>query len=445
MKALSHLFLKNHHSFFLFLAIVFFAHKVLIAQDLPILISGQVVDSINLNPLENVHISSPESQIGVVSSANGKFELIITDLPVTLWFSRLSYQEKQIRIERITDTNLVVKLSPKSYNLDEVTIMDKNIYNKNIHRFSVLDYGFKGDSILVLQTKRSRGGIPSLVVLNQQYDTINYLAQLPKGIYKIFRDCLNTFHLVSKDSVYQIDFEGGKLSLYQPYESKWFYQIMGDCIFKKEGKIFFEFPIYQGFGHEIVYINEETKKKNLFVRYVDKEQFERITDEISEISSYYYLHNVVNASTNDSATVHHIHFYDYQSRFLKDINDLPIKNTICLNKDTIHYFNYYESKIQSFHQLDQPPKETPIDYQEGSGWGSELMIDNVNNQIYSIVKDKSDFVVYHLNINKGVPEYVSKLSIFEGNNIKVNNGYLYFLKNYSTTVYHVRKLSRIKL
>lgn len=433
------------HIYRFFLIIIVFVPLSIKSQDFPIFITGQVVDSINLVPLENVHITSPESQIGVVSSSSGKFELSISDLPITLSFSRLAYQETQIRIERKTDTNLEVKLIPHSYNLEEVTITDGNTYNKNIHRFTVLDYDFKGDSILLLQKQRSLGGSPSLVVLNQQFDTLNYLQQLPKGIDKIYRDCLNTFHLVSKDSVYQINFRGGKITMHRPFEIKWFNQVMGDCIFKKDGDLFFEFPIYQGFGHKIIYINEESKNKNLFVRYVDKEQYERMVNDISEISSYYYLHNEVNASTNDSATIHHIHFFDYHSRFLKEINDLPIKNAICLNRDTIHYFNYYESKILSFSQIDSPPTEVEIDYKAQSGWGADLLIDRVENKIYSLIKDKSDYLIYALNIKRGIATYVTKISLFQGQNLKVNGGYLYYLKNPSTNAYQVRKLSRIEL
>lgn len=88
------------HIYRFFLVLVVFTPLSLKSQDFPISITGQVVDSNNMKPLENVHITSPESQIGVVSSANGKFELSIMDLPVTLVFSRLAYQDKQIRIKQ---------------------------------------------------------------------------------------------------------------------------------------------------------------------------------------------------------------------------------------------------------------------------------------------------------------------------------------------------------
>jgi hypothetical protein len=302
-----------------------------------------------------------------------------------------------------------------------------------------------GDSILLLQKKRSIGGKASLVLLNWNYDTLCYQKNLPKGITKIYKDCLNSYHLISNDSAYQIAFIENNITLFKPFEINWFNQVMGDCIFKKDGDIFFEFPIYQGFGHEIIYINEESKNKNLFVRYVDREQFERMVNDMSEISSYYYLHNAVNAATNDCTTIHHIHFYDYSSRFLKEINDLPIKNAICLNKDTIHYFNFYESKIQSFYQLDRPPLEVEIDYKAQLGWGADLLIDRAENKIYSVFKDKSDYLIYALNVKSGTVSYTTKISIFEGQNLKINGGYLYYLKNPSTNAYQVRKLSRIEL
>jgi hypothetical protein len=440
-------YIKSYFRKSIFLiGLFFFLLKLTNAQENAFTISGQIIDSISQKTIKNVHIGSPGSNIGVISNTNGFFEMRVRSHPIVLEFSFIGYEAKKVTVSSENDTNFIVYLIPKTYELSEVNVNENSdTYNANIYKYSVLDYEFMGDSILLLQKRRSAGGRASLVLLNWNFDTLLYKRNLPKGISKIFKDCLNSYHLISNDSAYQIAIMGDSLALYQPFEINWFQQIMGGCIFKKEQNLFFEFPIYQGFGHEIVYINEETKKKNLFVRYVDKKQFERMVNDMSEISSYYYLHDAVNAATNDSATVKHIHYYDYHSRFLKEINDLPIKNAICLNKDTIHYFNFYESKIQSFSQLDQPPVEVEIDYKAQLGWSADLFTDAIDHKIYSLIKNKSDFIVYALNIKEGTTEYKTRISVFEGQNLKINNGYLYYLKNPSANSYQVKKLSRKKI
>lgn len=428
---------------FLILVLIFIFNK-LKAQDNHIVLTGQVIDSLSGKSIEGVHISSKESQIGVITDEKGYFKLTFPETSVLLKISSIAYTTKHCLINSKEDSILIIKLSPKTYSLEEVSI-NTNTYNKHQSRYSVLDYEFKGDSILVLQKKRSNRGYPSLVVLDWKFDTLMLKKKLPKDISKIFKDCLNSLHLVSNDSVYQIIFDGDSLNLYPPYERVWFDRIMGNCLFRKDGEIYFEISTYRGYGHEIISINEETKEKKLFVRYVDKQHLSRMKESISHISSYYFMHNIVNAATNDSAAVHHITFYDDESRFIKEIGDKPIENKICLNNDTISYLNYYESKIHNFTKHDQPLTEISIDYNPELGWGSQIIVDDNENIVYSIVKDRTSFKIFSINSQKGVTNFKTKLSVFDGNNLKVNNGYLYYLENRSKSNFHVRKLSRMKL
>lgn len=414
------------------------------AQENTFLISGNVMDSISMKALSNVHIRSDESKIGIISSQNGDFEFSISEVPIRLSFSIIGYHKKELEIDQLINTVLKIKLIPKSYELTEVTISNTNTYNKKINNYTVLDYGFIGDSIFILQKRRSIGGQASLVILNQEFDTLSYLKKLPKGAHAIFKDCLNSFHVLTKDSVYQVVCKQGVTILYKPYAIDWFKKIMGDCIFKKDGNIFFEHILYQGYGHEVVYYDVQSKQKALFVRYIDFQNFQNMTESISYISSMYYLHGIVNASTNDSATIKQGHNFSQESRFIKEIGDKPVKNIICENNDTIYYINYIESKIQSFSQLGQPPKETLIDSQD-DGWETEILKDEVNNEFYTCTQNNSDYYLYRINIKKGIPEFQMKLSVFEGYNFQVNNGYLYYLNYPSRSVYHIRKLSRIKI
>jgi len=73
------------------------------------------------------------------------------------------------------------------------------------------------------------------------------------------------------------------------------------------------------------------------------------------------------------------------------------------------------------------------------------LIDQVEGEIYSIVKNKAFYEVYLVNINSAQIKYITKISIFNGGTPKINNGYIYYLKKPSTSKNQVRKLSRIKI
>jgi len=410
------------------------------------IMTGYVIDSLSQNPIPNVHIISVENNIGLITNNEGFFKMIVPSHPIILEFTFLTYQSKQIQFSAISDTSIIIKLQEKTYELHEVDVnSDKNTYNARINKYSVLDYSFIGDSLLVLQKRRSIGGMPSLVLLNRNYDTILFKNDIPKGAYRLFKDCINYHHIITDDSAYQIAIDQKNISLFAPFEIHWFNQVFENCLFRKEGNIFFELPIYQGYGHEIIFINEKDKTKELFLRYVDAESLTSLVEDISDISSMYYLHSVVNASTNDSATVAHINKYNADSRYIKDVGDPPIMNTICLLNDTIYYFNYYESKIQSFSALNAPPIETDIDFKHTKGWKAKLLIDHLGDKIYLISKSKAYYQVYLVDTNLGKLKFLTKISIFKGDNLKVNNGFLYYLTSPSSSVSQVKRLSRIKL
>ena len=426
--------------------ILIFQLNTIYCQTKPFVISGQVIDSLNRKPIPNINIISTTNDIGVITDINGFFEILAPSTSDTLVFSFVGYKTIQIFLHYSSDTNILVRLLPTTYSLNEVTISsNKNTYNSFINNVTILDYDFLGDSILVLQKSRSMGGKPSLVLLDSDYDTLLYCKDIPRRANKIFKDCLHSFHILTKDSAYQIVFQDKSISFYKPIDIHWFYQTLENCLFEKDGNIFFEFPVYQGYGHEIFFINEKNKKKNLFVKYVDTKSLSNLRDDISAISSDYYLHSVVNASTNDSLAVSHINSFNRSSRYIREFGDQPIENSICLLDDTIFYFNYYESKIQSYFSLKEPPIEIPIDYKNTYGWGSKLLIDHIEEKIYSIHKNKAFYQIYLVNTGLGKIQFRTKVSLFKSENLKINNGYVYYLSRPNSSAYHVRKLSRIKL
>ncbi|NPD45805.1 carboxypeptidase-like regulatory domain-containing protein [Lentimicrobium sp. S6] len=414
-------------------------------QNKPIQISGYVIDSITKEKKSNINIISARYNIGMVSDENGFFNIQLHDLPDTLKFSFVGYKSKSIFVSAIIDTCVIVELVPKVYKLKEVAIFsDNKTYNAHVNKYSILDYGFIGDSILILQKKRSLGGNPSLVLLNRDYDTIAFKNNLPKDSKQLFEDCLGSYHLLSKDSAYQVIIEENTLNIMTPFDREWFIQILGDCRFKKGGNLFFEFPIYNGFGHEIIYVSYN-RERNLFVKYVDLEGFSNLNEDISEVSKDYYLHSVVKSSTNDSLTICHIRHFNDAARYIKDIESKPIRNNICLFQDTIYYFNFYESKIQCFSDVSKPPSEYNLNSDNTKGWEGKIIIDQIENKLYSLEKNKAYYYIYTLNMKDGGFDYCTRVSQFKGENLSINNGYVYYLTISGSSRNSIARLSRIRL
>lgn len=427
--------------FILFLSLL----NVLMSQNQPFIVSGYVVDSISQEPKSNINIISANNAKGLVSNENGYFEIHLSEVPDSLNFSFIGYHTKTICISNAMDTNVIVELVPKVYKLNEVAIFsDHDTYNAHIHNYSILDYGFIGDSILILQKLRSSRGQASLVLLNRNYDTIAFMNDLPKGAKMLFKDCLDSYHIITKDSAYQIELIDGSFSLYDPYDKDWFYQILGNCIFKKDENIFFELPIYDGYGHEIIYVNNYKEKKR-FIKYIDLIHFMKLKGDLSDASKDYYRHTEVKASTNDSLTIMHTRHFDDAVRYVREFKNSPIRNNICLLCDTIFYLNFYESKILCFSDLKEPPTEFYLDKEHNQGWEGEILIDQSDEKLYSIEKNKAYYHIYSLDLRNGEFEYCTRVSQFQGENLSINNGYVYYLTIPGSSRNSIAKLSRIKL
>jgi hypothetical protein len=151
-------------------------------------------------------------------------------------------------------------MTPIAYDLNEISINGDNAtYNYALNKFSVLDYNFVDKNVLILQKQRKLGGDVSLVLLNDKFDTISFKNNLPKSSVKIYNDCLGSFHLITRESAYQIKIDSSGISFYKPYDLNRFKQLLDNCLFRQGKNIFFIKKINRGFGHEIIYVNEIDK------------------------------------------------------------------------------------------------------------------------------------------------------------------------------------------
>lgn len=431
--------------YFIFLIAFFISSRNVFPQSNKMNIKGYIVDSVTQQKIPNVNIVSIDDKYGTTTNDMGYFNISVNP-PVIIDFSVIGYKSKIISFESNIDTSVLIKLSPKAYELDEISIGGENItYNYALNKFSVLDYNFVDEKILVLQKQRKLGGNVTLVLLNNKFDTLSFNKNIPRGSTSIYKDCLGSVHLLTKDSAYQIKIDSSGISFFEPHDIYRLKQLLDNCLFRQGSNIFFMKKINRGFGHEIIYVNEIDKEAKLLIRYNDNENLTKLEDNTKEISKYYFLHSVVNASTNDSATVKHIHGFNQEYRYLSEIENNPVMNTISIVNDTIIYFNYYKSKLQLFTKLDELPIDINIDNNKTGGWGLEITKDETKNALYSIIVEKSFQKIFAINYNRGTLEYITRLSRFNCEDIKINNGYIYYLNNPSSSRYHIRKLSRIKI
>lgn len=119
-----------------------------------IALSGTVIDSITREPLAFVNIITDNSGQGTVTSIDGNFRFNLNSPPEKLVFSYVGYLQKTFELTEVANLNrLIVELSPKAYDLNEVYIfpgenpahriiklVSENRRNNNPERISSFSY-----------------------------------------------------------------------------------------------------------------------------------------------------------------------------------------------------------------------------------------------------------------------------------------------------------------
>lgn len=187
-----------------------------------------MIDSETKSFIKNVSINISETLNSTVSDSTGAFNISAQSVVVILKFSVLGYEKKIIKVnERLKDT-LIVELIQKQNNLNEINInaTGVEVVNKS-KRYNVLDYDFYGNNILLITyvdlTKAK------LVLISQNSDTLHF-RKIPYEPNRLFKDCIGNLHVVCRDSLYQVYYNGRTLHLLSGKSIADFEKILLPCI-----------------------------------------------------------------------------------------------------------------------------------------------------------------------------------------------------------------------
>ena len=397
-------------------------------QTVTLTVKGVVFESQTGQPLNNVNLVALKNHTGTTSGKTGSFELTLHTLPDTVKLSHINYSPNYFVVKTLKDTSFTISMKNRVYTLDEINIeSEKTVYNKKLE-FTILDYSFIFRNLLVLQKKIGINAANSLVILNENLDTIVYCNNLPKNSTKLFKDCLNNYHVLTKDSAYQIIFYRDSLALMKPFGINKFYKTLGDCLFRIDGDIYFKKMSLFGFGTQIYSINEVSKNRTELISSIDSITYHRLLVDVCDISSRYWGHNIpISSVESDSFLMANIRKYEHNYRFLKEIGDKPVDSYIFHINDTIAFFDFNNRFIQLFSNPDSLPKNIKIKWDQSIINKSAVIEDAVQHKFYVVYRKSGWYYLYLVNLHQGTLKFVAKFSQMTYEKIKVNNNTIYYL------------------
>lgn len=411
-------------------------------------INGKITDKKTGYPVENVVIKLAGQKAAVFSDQNGLFKLKTNIFPVKISFSHVSYFVKQVLATK-HDTVLHVFLTKRPVTLQEteITAEKYKVYkNKND---AVLDFDFIDNQILVLVRKgNSKKYILSLLNENLRPVTRLELKNF-KPPYSIFKDCFGNCHLITSKAAYQVYFDGKKLYLIYPTPKDNFDKMLKNCLFET--------------GKFLAFRNNHVTTKN-DVKYasIDIADFHSNQTVNPWIQLFYLIdkknHTVkqvdyMNEMKKKMDSFHYalwLYSLPENCRPIASFGDIlrfnemtwakPSFQALKLIADTIYYFDHGRSQIKVFSDTLKALNTLKISYHQRQNWKEAVLTDPIRNKAYTLFAIGSSISVDEINLKTGDTRQVFVIDKSFPEKIKINNGFIYFIYNDFSNIYHSRRL-----
>ncbi len=381
-------------------------------QEKPTHISGRILDSDTEFPLQDVNIQIKGTNSGTTSDSYGYYSIYIKKLPAILIFSYVGYKKQYLKIKYKQNKKINITLKPKSKALKGVSISANKIENivkdKPLYIF---DYDFYKNNIVLLAYQNRRISKTILVLINNSGSVICDLSV--NGAKKLFKDCFNNIHLITKDTTYQIYFNSKKLCLLYPTQNKKFNKTMSPCITESNNKLYFK--RYSHNNQELLYyfidINTK-KKKNL--RYISNERSIELQDDLSNEIKLRKLFG--------------IGYTEADKRFDEICFLSPVFAPLVKINDTIYIFNYIDSKIELYSPSGNLIKEIPISFHKSPNWKKKIYVDEKENKVYNLFQNNGASMLREINLKNGTLGKTIKIPGFYFiEKIQIRGAWVYFL------------------
>lgn len=421
-----------------------------IGQTNHFIIKGSVSNTETNEPIENVNITLSGDTYGTTTNAVGEFEIRINKLPFSLQFSHINYDKTILRYDHIPLQNLHVKLSRKTELLSEITITSEKvdiIYEDD--EYSVLDYELTEEGILLLIFK-NRLSRAELLYINYEGEELSKLRVLPLKPLMLFKDCLNSINIVSKDYVRQVYFGTDKIELYKPVKIEHFKQVMGDCQFLIEDKLYFAVNSYYDLIKDYYYIDTADNSRHNFASALDHYKMSFLANNPENLL---YANGKAgpldlgsfSGMPGDSAILNAIRNSNVTLRFNKMAYYSEIYAPIFQMGDSICIFNHPENKILFYSLNDSLISQTDISYHKTNNkrgqleaflhafakpnkWLEEVYVDKQQHKAYTMFQNLSGTRdLKEINLSTGEISFIMEIPFPYVQKIKVENGALFFV------------------
>jgi len=450
------------------LMLLFFAIQIY-SQDSSFTFRGKVIDFASKTPLAHVGIQINGTLRGTETDSSGHFTLFITGERKLLKFSLLGYETVYVNPYSQPGKEYLVPMKQKARLMSEVSVTANAIQPMaKSKRSYVLDYDFYNDDILLISYGITKSSY-KLVLINEQADTLSII-KTPEMPVKLFKDCLGNHYIVCEENIYQVYYDNTSLRLLPPKSIKDLENVLLPCIAQdssnlyliaKEGSYLVTNTAFHDFYSNntsltYYFINKEQKLKKQLLTVVDEETLRMKADERRLLDAKEQgragdaqgrIMNPKSKSDTRAKTSNHRNksiLKSFDIIFSETIVFKEIFAPLYVIKGKLYVFDFVNSKLQSFSPSGDLLKESGMTLHKDLKWKRYMCIDETLNKAYTLFEKNGISELKEIDLKTGKECHSEKIPLVFAENIKINNGSIYFLHKGQETD-DTRYLSKLKI
>ncbi|MFT6245792.1 MAG: hypothetical protein ACJA0U_000555 [Salibacteraceae bacterium] len=306
--------------------------------------------------------------------------------------------------------------SLRSQKVDEVSVshtMKKEIAFKD-SKYFIIDFhiGVKGSFLLLNRFKKYY-----LYSLNYKME-LEHQIELKFKPVSLFRDCLGFVHVMSKDSMYQIEKFGYQVVLYERNPISLYLKFFKNCIGQNDSIVIFERTVNYGKTQLFYGVRVKEKKRYMLYRAEDSLLVRSVLDEKRRIRTPRQGTPTLNEDVLKAEREH-----AQRAQFFQQIVSLPDYNPLFVKNDTTYIFDHLKGELTLMTDTGSVLKSIPIDYHQSENWNKKVHLDENRGRFYSVDEKNGAQIFCRLNpetfdIDKSTKvykhAYPKKVIVFNG-------------------------------
>ena len=390
-------------------------------------LSGTVLDSASGDPLPQARVVLKGTNRGTMTDEKGYFSILCDEHHREISISFLGYSRQVIRLNRLENQKIEVKLGESPIEIGQITILSPKpqIFHHD-YRSQVIDYEHLGENLLIVKFNPENDR-PELVLVDP-YDSLLATWKGPETPGRLERDCLGNVHVLGTKYACQIDYRDGKM-IWSESPLHAFEDIVAPCIGELEAHYY---EREAGPWSQILtffYTHEAMDSLYPFETIFDQQRLDHLLEE-----------GLLNYSGEDPdeegpglmgdldiEELKKQRGWAQEIQFLQKVWVKPIYAPLRVLANQVYIFDHHNGQIKVYNEKGSKAKSVPIDYHKKRHWKEKLYVDDYRSEAYTQFERNGYITLKQIDLKEGSLSNSWDLPLPFATKLTVRDGELFYL------------------